>query len=879
MEAGSLSQKLLELIKQGEDQTLQLLIAKILSDFRETALEEIGELLRQVEGKVRLKILSYLIEDGATDLIPLFAERIREERNTLYAKSMITLFGNFKQKEALRALEDLEPHLHPDLKTTFQRIIGRFRGIFREAFYMDEFVSGNNKRMKYAANTMIREPDPEYIPFLNNILLDSPETHMQLEAISVLAEIGDESSLEACFKVLETLKQQTAMQALYCEFMRRAEAAKLDERETLSLMSQAMDHENEEQITALWFRAKEERKAELMPELINRHFLFQSKLMADENTSFWKNLVLGSKMGRADINKMNNALVMYLEQLKHLQRDTLMAMGQIALKFKVDNLIERLEGLLPSEGEERDRLLIAVLSGNRSPDSKAKLLEYSAGDYPNDILEKVINALSHYDFDSAPQGLLQVATSHEHTPLRRQTQMMLGEKGFAGALIEPLLQNDSLLLRSEAISLIGEYKVQEGFAVLPSLLKQKLPDSLRIETFKAMEEFPSAEVGVAVEPFIGVQNTMSIREGALRCMIVAGGPQRLEKINAMMEGLNDKKFLEMSDPLMTLLLAVEVDIFENMFYPQRALWCKILSLENNRVREKLLQLFEKLHWATREPQAWITDIQSSIHNKKAGFSVLDERRLRAVIAKLNAKMLSLAKSDQKQRVLVELLEMYEKADHNAKVQAMRKLNVVYKADLIDPNSDVLPRLVAMVLNFIDTTIGAAEMTALGTTVAGRIGHPKLKERVEGFLKHENALIAKAAHKALNLAFVDPASLIRSIVIVDDSRYITKQLGSVLSKAGYQVTTENKPLAALALLKNTRFDVLVLDLHMPEMDGTTLLKEARAAQCVPAHVLIITSSRERDELATVVATGIEGILLKPFPMADLLNRIKIMDVEK
>lgn len=879
MEAGSLSKKILELIKQGEDQTLQLLLKKILSDFRETALTEIADLLRQVEGKIRLKVLSYLIEDGGTDLIPLFAERIREERNTLYAKSMITLFGNFKVKEALRALEEIGPHLHPDLKSTYQRIIGRFRGIFREAFYMDEFESGIHKRMKFAANTMIKEPHPEYIPFLNAKLLDGGDAGMQLEAIRVLGEIGDQTSLEACFTVLEQIRDQVQRRTRYAEFMTQAEAAKLEERPVLELLSKAMGHDSEDQVLALWYQAKEERKPEIVPEAVNRHFQFFSKLIAAENRSFWKNMVLGSPMGRTDIAKLQNALSMYDEQLHHLQRDTLSGMGQIALKHQVDNLVERLENLLPASGEKRDRLMIAVLSGHRSEESKAKLMAYSAGDHPHDILEKVISALSFYSFEECPQGLKTLATTHEHTPLRRQTQVLLGDKGYASETAQALLKADSLLRRSEAIALIGEYKIEDGYTALIDLLSQKLPDSLRIEIFKALEVFPRETTGNAVEPYIGVQNTMSLREAALRTMIIAGGPQRFVNIETMMETLNDKKFLEISEPLLGLLLALDVEQFEDVFYPQRTLWCTILSKEATRIREKLLQLFEKLHWSTREPHAWISDIQAAIHNKKAAFSVLDERRLRAVIAKLNAKMVSISKSDKKQKVLIDVLESYETADHTAKVQSMRKLNVVFKPDLVDPESDVLLRLVAMVGNFLDTTVGAAEMTALGLTVAGRIGHPTLKNRAEAFLQHENPLIAKAAHKALNLAFVDQSLMIRTIFIVDDSRYITKQLSSVLSKAGYNVATENKPLVALDTLQKQTFDVLILDLHMPDLDGTTLLKKCQSAGCAPSHVLIITASRDRGELATVVAAGIEGLLLKPFPMADLLNKIKIMDVEK
>ncbi|CAM2069914.1 Response regulator [Sulfidibacter corallicola] len=874
MEKGVLSQKILELFKQGEDQTLQALLKKVLESFRDSALEEIADLMSQIDGKLRLKILSYLIEDGQTDLIPLFATRIREERNTLYAKSMLTLFGNFEQKEALRALEEIGDHLHPELNTTYHRIVGRLRARHRETFYMDEFESGNAKRMKNAAATMIREPHPDYIPFLNGLLSHGDPT-IQMEAVNVLAEIGDVSSFDAAFDALADLKSQIECGDSYRSFLEQAEGVKLDPTKTVNLLSQT----TETPVEALREWWDDTGQPQKLGEHINQAFRLHSRVISDDNVSFWKSLVLGSPMSRSDVDRLKSAVDLYQKQLRHIQHDTLVSIGQIAVRHDVSDLISRLDRILDSKDASRDDLMVSVLMGHRSDESLTRLIAYVNEHRDPKLLRKVLEALHRYKLPSLPEGVRRLAGDTEHTDLRHQAQRLAGEQGFGAELLEPLLSQKSLLAKAEAIQLIGEYRIDGGYQTLLNLLTQKVPDSLLIQALKALLPFKRDETGPAVSPFISNRFSLSVRDQAMETLFRGGGSSRLQRIVDHLTSLAENKTLDGADSLLSLMKDTPIEEYEMEFYPYRDFWCTLLACDRERTRDKLLTVFEKCHWLIEDPLEWVKALNHASHQPQAKYSALEERRIRAVVAKLNAKQLNQDKSTRQQKTILDILNNFQKPDHYSRVQAMRKLSMVYKPTMVEHLKDLMPKLVEMVLLFLDSNQGAPDMTALAITVAGKIGHPKLKDRIRQYLNSDDPVLSKAAGKALHLEFQEPDHAIHKILIVDDSKYITKQLGTVLTKAGYQVTLENNPLQALEIMCGESFDALILDLHMPQLDGTEVLSKARANHSAPSHVLIITSSRERGELAKVVALGIEGLLLKPFPMADLLNKIKVMEVEK
>jgi CheY-like chemotaxis protein len=88
--------------------------------------------------------------------------------------------------------------------------------------------------------------------------------------------------------------------------------------------------------------------------------------------------------------------------------------------------------------------------------------------------------------------------------------------------------------------------------------------------------------------------------------------------------------------------------------------------------------------------------------------------------------------------------------------------------------------------------------------------------------------------------------ISHILIVDDDEQVLGLLTTALSREGYVITAVNSGNEALRLLENRSFDLLLLDLGMPEMDGFELLKLARAHD---SHLKI------------VVISGMSQVLLK------------------
>ena len=121
--------------------------------------------------------------------------------------------------------------------------------------------------------------------------------------------------------------------------------------------------------------------------------------------------------------------------------------------------------------------------------------------------------------------------------------------------------------------------------------------------------------------------------------------------------------------------------------------------------------------------------------------------------------------------------------------------------------------------------------------------------------------------------------IRRIFIIDDSKYITRQLTNVLTKAGYEVVAENHVREGLQKLFRADFDLMIVDLEMPEMNGDVFIANLRQQGRAPQDVIVIAASRNSEDLAPIIKQGIKDLLFKPFPMNDLLNRIRKLEVER
>ena len=102
-----------------------------------------------------------------------------------------------------------------------------------------------------------------------------------------------------------------------------------------------------------------------------------------------------------------------------------------------------------------------------------------------------------------------------------------------------------------------------------------------------------------------------------------------------------------------------------------------------------------------------------------------------------------------------------------------------------------------------------------------------------------------------------------VLVVDDSAVVRALVGSCLKGAGFEVAQADNGLAALRLLGNGCFDVVVTDLNMPEMNGLAMLARIRQQQLSP-EVIILTGSQAQDVQSAIQALrlGAHDYLTKP-----------------
>lgn len=110
-----------------------------------------------------------------------------------------------------------------------------------------------------------------------------------------------------------------------------------------------------------------------------------------------------------------------------------------------------------------------------------------------------------------------------------------------------------------------------------------------------------------------------------------------------------------------------------------------------------------------------------------------------------------------------------------------------------------------------------------------------------------------------------------ILIVDDNEQITKMLSTFLELKEHQCTIANDGNEGLKQIKANNYDVILLDLAMPEFDGYSVIKNLEESDTLKDHKIIVftASTITQDELEDLVKRGVTAYLLKPIDI-DLLH---------
>jgi CheY-like chemotaxis protein len=113
-----------------------------------------------------------------------------------------------------------------------------------------------------------------------------------------------------------------------------------------------------------------------------------------------------------------------------------------------------------------------------------------------------------------------------------------------------------------------------------------------------------------------------------------------------------------------------------------------------------------------------------------------------------------------------------------------------------------------------------------------------------------------------------------ILLVDDDPMITELIIDMLSLDGYSVETAPNGVAALGKVQGRRYDLILTDLHMPELDGAGLYRELMRRKAHPAQkIIFITGTSGESEAHRVVRETGAPLLRKPFNVAELLELVR------
>lgn len=110
-----------------------------------------------------------------------------------------------------------------------------------------------------------------------------------------------------------------------------------------------------------------------------------------------------------------------------------------------------------------------------------------------------------------------------------------------------------------------------------------------------------------------------------------------------------------------------------------------------------------------------------------------------------------------------------------------------------------------------------------------------------------------------------------VLVVDDENAIAEIIKFNLEREGYEADIANDGEECLNIIDKKEYDLIILDVMMPKVDGFTALKEIRKKYKVP--VIMLTAKEEEVDKILGLELGADDYVVKPFSMRELIARVK------
>lgn len=111
----------------------------------------------------------------------------------------------------------------------------------------------------------------------------------------------------------------------------------------------------------------------------------------------------------------------------------------------------------------------------------------------------------------------------------------------------------------------------------------------------------------------------------------------------------------------------------------------------------------------------------------------------------------------------------------------------------------------------------------------------------------------------------------NILLIEDDEILTDGLTHTLAKSGYRVTSATTGAYAEHLLKAQGFDLIILDLGLPDMDGLQLLRRLRS-QKLSLPIMVLTARDDMNNRIEGISQGADDYMTKPFELRELEARL-------
>jgi len=120
---------------------------------------------------------------------------------------------------------------------------------------------------------------------------------------------------------------------------------------------------------------------------------------------------------------------------------------------------------------------------------------------------------------------------------------------------------------------------------------------------------------------------------------------------------------------------------------------------------------------------------------------------------------------------------------------------------------------------------------------------------------------------------------KRILIVDDAATVRMYHRNILETAGYAVEEAVNGIEALEKSLRQPFELYVVDINMPKLDGYGFLRELRAQDIVQAPAIMVSTEAECGDRTQAYAAGANAYLVKPVRPDNLLMHVRILIGDK